>query len=140
MAIGKRKNEHNLKTLKKYVNLSRNHNKENQESNKKVKIDFLKMAEEQVRDSRFPASVKASFQLGSEVFLVDSKPGMLSHQLMALKEESMGILKEYITKHNVPNDVPDELIEASPEEGEEEEEEEEGIKVKNPRKKSKKKK
>lgn len=56
--------------------------------------------------------VKASFRLGSETHLVNiANKGTLSEQLISMKEESMAILKEYITKHNVPNDVPDELVE-----------------------------
>ncbi|PKA46167.1 hypothetical protein AXF42_Ash015459 [Apostasia shenzhenica] len=78
-----------------------------------------------------PRLVKATFQLGSEVFPIDSKAGTtLSQQLAAMKESSMSILKEYITKHNVPNEVPDEPIEASSED--------EGQEVSNPSKKSKK--
>ncbi|KAI0489159.1 hypothetical protein KFK09_029001 [Dendrobium nobile] len=85
---------------------------------------------EHFQDSIFSAPrVKFTFLLGSEAFSVDSKTGKLSQQLAEMKEESMNILKEYITKHNVPNDVPDEPIEASSEEEGEE---------KNPPKKSKK--
>nr|GEY13545.1 hypothetical protein [Tanacetum cinerariifolium] len=36
-----------------------------------------------------------------------SKGGIISDQLVFVKGDSIGILKEYITKHNVPNDVPD---------------------------------
>ncbi|KAG7951676.1 hypothetical protein I3843_12G019600 [Carya illinoinensis] len=39
--------------------------------------------------------------------------GNLSEQLISMK---VSILKEFITKHNVPNDVPDELVESSSEE------------------------
>ncbi|KAJ6941374.1 hypothetical protein NC651_007230 [Populus alba x Populus x berolinensis] len=35
-----------------------------------------------------------------------------------MKEQSMSILKEFITKHNVHNDVPDELAENSSEDNE----------------------
>ncbi|KAF7111742.1 hypothetical protein CFC21_111719 [Triticum aestivum] len=63
---------------------------------------------------------KATLVLGGESFT-----------LAAMREKSMVILKEYITKHNVPNDVPDESIEGpSDEEGE--------ALAKNPPKKSKK--
>ncbi|KAA8549090.1 hypothetical protein F0562_000774 [Nyssa sinensis] len=41
--------------------------------------------------------------------------GTLSEQLVSMKEESMGIMKDFITKHNVPNDVPDEPDEVSSE-------------------------
>ncbi|KAB2056658.1 CTP-dependent diacylglycerol kinase 1 [Gossypium arboreum] len=66
--------------------------------------------------------VKASLRLGSEFYTVNAKKvGALSEQLSSMKEESMSILKDYITKHNVPNDVPDELVEGSSEDDEEEE-------------------
>ncbi|EMS58534.1 hypothetical protein TRIUR3_00345 [Triticum urartu] len=74
---------------------------------------------------------KATLVLGGESFAVSSESGTLSEQLAAMREKSMVILKEYITKHNVPNDVPDESIEGpSDEEGE--------ALAKNPPKKSKK--
>uniref|UniRef100_A0A453B095 Uncharacterized protein n=3 Tax=Aegilops tauschii TaxID=37682 RepID=A0A453B095_AEGTS len=74
---------------------------------------------------------KATLVLGGESFTVSSESGALSEQLAAMREKSMVILKEYITKHNVPNDVPDESIEGpSDEEGE--------ALAKNPPKKSKK--
>ncbi|XP_020585524.1 uncharacterized protein LOC110028131 [Phalaenopsis equestris] len=78
-----------------------------------------------------PPQVTFTFQLGSEAFSVDSKLGNLSQQLAAVKEESMNILKDYITKHNVPTEVPDEPLEPSSEE-------EEDDKQNNPPKKSKK--
>lgn len=84
-------------------------------------------AEKATLDSR----VKASLVLGAESFVISSDSGILSEQLAAMKEKSMAILKEYITKHNAPNDVPDESIEGeSDDEGE--------VIVKNPPKKSKK--
>lgn len=52
--------------------------------------------------------VKTTLQLGSETFSVEENKGTLSEQLSAMKEQSMNIFKDYITKHNVPNDVPDE--------------------------------
>ena len=36
-----------------------------------------------------------------------------------MKEESMSVLKDFITKHNVPNDVPDETDDISSEEDDE---------------------
>ena len=48
-------------------------------------------------------------------YVVCKNEGVLSDQLVSMKEESMSILKEFITKHNVPNDVPDELVEGSSE-------------------------
>lgn len=36
-----------------------------------------------------------------------------------MKEQSMAMLKEYITKHNALTDVPDEVIEGSSDESEE---------------------
>ncbi|XXG40344.1 hypothetical protein AAC387_Pa01g1083 [Persea americana] len=59
--------------------------------------------------------VNATLRLGSEVYDVRGTEGILSEQLTAMKEESMSILKNFITKHNVPNDVPDEAIESSSE-------------------------
>lgn len=59
--------------------------------------------------------VKVQFQLGSEAYSVGGNKGILSQQLVSVKEESMAILKDFITKHNVPNDVPDELVENSSE-------------------------
>ncbi|TKY64789.1 hypothetical protein E2542_SST07640 [Spatholobus suberectus] len=57
--------------------------------------------------------VKATFRLGSESYSVQANKGSVSEQLVSLKEESMTILKDFITKHNVPHDVPDESLEAS---------------------------
>ncbi|CAN1137699.1 hypothetical protein LINPERPRIM_LOCUS23038 [Linum perenne] len=55
--------------------------------------------------------VKAAFRLGSETHSVSStKSATISEELVSMKEESMRILKEFITKHNVPADVPDELL------------------------------
>ncbi|KAG6704108.1 hypothetical protein I3842_07G120000 [Carya illinoinensis] len=59
--------------------------------------------------------VRATLRLESETYCVNTNKGTLSEQLISMKEESMGILKEFITKHNVPNDVPDELVESSSE-------------------------
>ncbi|CAL0318719.1 unnamed protein product [Lupinus luteus] len=61
--------------------------------------------------------VKATLRLYAESYSVEANRGsLLSEQLVSLKEQSMAILKEFITKHNVPQDVPDELLEASSEE------------------------
>ncbi|KAI3414397.1 uncharacterized protein J3R85_016399 [Psidium guajava] len=59
--------------------------------------------------------VQAALQLGSEkyAFAAAANGGALSEQLVSMKEESMRIFKEYITKHNVPTDVPDDLVESS---------------------------
>lgn len=80
----------------------------------------------------YQARAKATLQLGSETYHVQSSTGndILSQQLVAMKEQSMSILKEFITKHNVPNDVPDEPIEGSTED--------EADEVDKPPKKSKK--
>ncbi|XP_074267905.1 uncharacterized protein LOC141591454 [Silene latifolia] len=60
------------------------------------------------------SSVKVSIRLGSEVYTVNgSTSGVLSDQLVSMKEESMIILKDYITRHNAPADVPDEPLEGS---------------------------
>ncbi|KAJ0967011.1 hypothetical protein J5N97_023928 [Dioscorea zingiberensis] len=74
--------------------------------------------------------VKATFYLGSETYSVSSDTGLISQQLATMKVESMSILTGFITKHNVPNDVPDEPLEGSSEEESEE--------PNNPPKKSKK--
>ncbi|KAK1613137.1 hypothetical protein QYE76_036810 [Lolium multiflorum] len=74
---------------------------------------------------------KATLVLGAESFAVSSESGTLSEQLAAMREKSMVILKDYITRHNAPNDVPDEPVEGlSDDEGE--------ALAKNPPKKSKK--
>ncbi|KAK7394156.1 hypothetical protein VNO78_14676 [Psophocarpus tetragonolobus] len=57
--------------------------------------------------------VKATFRLGSEAYSVQANKGSLSEQLVSLKEDSMTILKDFITKHNAPYDLPDESLEAS---------------------------
>ncbi|KAJ8748258.1 hypothetical protein K2173_000830 [Erythroxylum novogranatense] len=66
--------------------------------------------------------VKAVLKLGSEVYSVNAVKGdLISEQLASMKEESMGILKEFITKHNVPIHVPDEdLVESSSEDNDDE--------------------
>lgn len=65
-----------------------------------------------------PPRVKATFHLGSENYSVHASTGVLSEQLVVLKEKSMSVLKDFITKHNVPNDVPDELEEVSEDDAE----------------------
>uniref|UniRef100_A0A7N0R9X8 Uncharacterized protein n=1 Tax=Kalanchoe fedtschenkoi TaxID=63787 RepID=A0A7N0R9X8_KALFE len=58
--------------------------------------------------------VKATFRLGDETHDVCARKGTtLSGQLASFKEESMEILKEFITKHNAPAEVPDEPLEGS---------------------------
>ena len=87
--------------------------------------------EDQLHDAlHSEPTVKATLCLGSELFSVNSETGILSEQLATMKEKSMCILKDYITKHNAPNDVPDEALEGSS--GDESEE------LDNPPKKSKK--
>ncbi|KAF4359485.1 hypothetical protein F8388_001529 [Cannabis sativa] len=63
--------------------------------------------EVQVKDTVLTPTplVKVSFSLGSETYSANANNGTLSEQLVSLKEASMSILKEYITKHNVPNDL-----------------------------------
>ncbi|KAJ0434009.1 hypothetical protein HanRHA438_Chr17g0817461 [Helianthus annuus] len=55
-------------------------------------------------------SVKATFSLGSETHTFKAWKGILSDQLVYIKGESVSVLKEFITKHNVLNDVPDEIL------------------------------
>lgn len=78
--------------------------------------DFLKFFMEPQSHVAFsPAtSVKVSICLGSEMYTVHGSKGtLLSEQLVSMKEESMTIFKDYITKHNAPADVPDEPLEGS---------------------------
>ncbi|KAL4588287.1 hypothetical protein LXL04_001170 [Taraxacum kok-saghyz] len=52
--------------------------------------------------------VKARLCLGAETHSVEGSKGeMISEQIVFVKEECMSILKEFITNHNVQNDVPD---------------------------------
>ncbi|KVI04011.1 hypothetical protein Ccrd_017681 [Cynara cardunculus var. scolymus] len=53
--------------------------------------------------------VKARLNLGSEKHCVEGCKGIVSEQLVFVKGESMCILKEFITRHNISNDVPDEI-------------------------------
>ncbi|KAM3378364.1 putative protein isoform X1 [Capsicum galapagoense] len=69
----------------------------------------------QMQDAVSPPQVKATFCLGSETHSVEVCKGILSEQLISMKEQSMTVLKDYITKHNVPNEVPDEPEEFSSE-------------------------
>lgn len=62
-------------------------------------------------------AVKATIQLGKEKHYVEANNGILSEQLISMKEQSMSILKEFITKHNVPIEVPDEPDEVSSDDG-----------------------
>jgi hypothetical protein len=66
-------------------------------------------------DAVLPKSqANATFRLGTESYSVQATNGSsLSEQLVNLKEQSMAVLKDFITKHNVPQDVPDESLEAS---------------------------
>lgn len=73
-------------------------------------VDCLKYRD---METQSKPKVKATFGLGSESYSVQANKGSLSEQLVSLKEESMTILKDFITKHNVPHDVPDEPLEAS---------------------------
>ncbi|MFS7901616.1 hypothetical protein Hanom_Chr01g00001801 [Helianthus anomalus] len=67
--------------------------------------------EMQMQDESFPnPAVKATLCLGSETHTIEACKGILSDQLVYIKEQSMSVLKEFITKHNVPNDVPDEIL------------------------------
>ncbi|KAF5782516.1 hypothetical protein HanXRQr2_Chr11g0496771 [Helianthus annuus] len=59
-------------------------------------------------EMQMPA-VKATLCLGSETHSIEACKGILSEQLVFVKGESMNILKEFITTHNVPIDVPDEV-------------------------------
>ncbi|XP_010461579.1 PREDICTED: uncharacterized protein LOC104758072 [Camelina sativa] len=64
--------------------------------------------------------VKAEFKLGTESYTIDSsnKGDTVLDQLVSMKVESMKILKDFITKHNVPDDdVPDQILSDDEEEG-----------------------
>ncbi|KAK1426728.1 hypothetical protein QVD17_15407 [Tagetes erecta] len=75
--------------------------------------------EQQIEDAAcLSSAVKATLCLGSETHSIEGCKGILSEQLVFLKGESMNILKEYITKHNVPNDVPDEISSEEDDDGE----------------------
>lgn len=63
--------------------------------------------------------VKVTFGLGSETYSVEATKGIVSEQLVYVKEQSMGILKDFITRNNALNDVPDEPVEVSSEEEDE---------------------
>ncbi|KAJ9171732.1 hypothetical protein P3X46_015051 [Hevea brasiliensis] len=64
--------------------------------------------------------VKATLKLGSEIDSVDANKGStISEELISMKEKSTSALKEFIPKHNVPNDVPDDIVESSSEDEEE---------------------
>lgn len=66
------------------------------------------------------ARVKVTLQLGSETYsTLASNKGLISEQLASVKEQSMTILKDFITKHNIPNDIPDEPDEISSDDDEE---------------------
>ncbi|XP_057763684.1 uncharacterized protein LOC130984983 [Salvia miltiorrhiza] len=59
------------------------------------------------------ARVKVSLHLGSETYSAVASEGLISEQLTSVKEQSMSILKDFITKNNIPNDVPDDPEEIS---------------------------
>ncbi|KAI3742811.1 hypothetical protein L1987_60507 [Smallanthus sonchifolius] len=69
-------------------------------------------------EPRLSLAVKATLCLGSETHSIKACKGILSEQLVFVKGESMNILKEFITKHNVPNDVPDEISSEDDDDGE----------------------
>nr|GEZ30765.1 hypothetical protein [Tanacetum cinerariifolium] len=59
----------------------------------------------QIENQHDPSPVvKVTLCLGSEKHAIEYRDGIISDQLVFMKGDSMGILKEYITKHNVPND------------------------------------
>lgn len=62
--------------------------------------------------------VKVTLQLGSEKYSVKGNGDHISEQLISMKEKTMSILKDFITKYNIPNNVPDELVESSSEDEE----------------------
>lgn len=78
--------------------------------------------------------VKATFRLGSETHSIQANKGILSEQLVSMKEESMSVLKDFITKHNVPNEVPDETDDVSSEDDDDETTEKVIVKSKKQRK------
>ncbi|KAK7272919.1 hypothetical protein RIF29_13961 [Crotalaria pallida] len=85
------------------------------ELHKYTLIEILRKMETDSCDATLPRTlVKATLCLGTESYSVLANNGsLLSEQLVSLKEQSMAILKEFITKHNAPQDVPDESLEAS---------------------------
>ncbi|CAN8288576.1 unnamed protein product [Cochlearia groenlandica] len=50
--------------------------------------------------------VKVEFKLGKETYTIDETKGdTVLDQLVSMKEQSMLILKDFITKHNVTDDI-----------------------------------
>ncbi|KAG8368928.1 hypothetical protein BUALT_Bualt15G0097400 [Buddleja alternifolia] len=78
----------------------------------KAQVLLCGMEAQLVNSDNLRPKVKATIQLGSETyFAVANNGGLISDQLISVKEQSMSILKNFITKHNIPNDVPDEADE-----------------------------
>ncbi|KAI3930767.1 hypothetical protein MKX01_037213 [Papaver californicum] len=77
---------------------------------------------DQIGDVTVPISsslLKATLCLGEKKYFVDGTNidgVLLSDQLVSMKQASMSILKEFITKHNIPADVPDEAVKEEEEE------------------------
>ncbi|KAL6535107.1 hypothetical protein OROMI_026481 [Orobanche minor] len=67
-------------------------------------------------DVKVESRVKAIIHLGPETYLAQANKGrLISEQLNSVKEQSMSFLKDFITKHNIPSDIPDEPEEISSE-------------------------
>ncbi|KAL6571344.1 hypothetical protein OROHE_002987 [Orobanche hederae] len=67
-------------------------------------------------DVKVESRVKAIIHLGPETYLAQANKGrLISEQLNSVKEQSMRFLKDFITKHNIPSDIPDEPEEISSE-------------------------
>ncbi|KAF3436537.1 hypothetical protein FNV43_RR23629 [Rhamnella rubrinervis] len=78
------------------------------------------MMEVQTQDANLNRpQVKVTFGLGSETYSVEATKGILSEQLVYVKDQSMGILKDFIIRNNALNDVPDEPADGSSEEEDE---------------------
>ena len=58
--------------------------------------------------------VRAVLRLGGESYSIQSQAGaILSQQLAEVKDESMKILKNFMSSHNVPEEVADDLADSS---------------------------
>ncbi|KAL6526647.1 hypothetical protein OROGR_015737 [Orobanche gracilis] len=67
-------------------------------------------------DVKVESRVKVIIHLGPETYLAQANKGhLISEQLNSVKEQSMSFLKDFITKHNIPSDIPDEPDEISSE-------------------------
>lgn len=68
----------------------------------------------QVVDGELSHAFKSIFKLGSETYFAQANTGgLVSDQLVSIKERSMTILNDFITTHNIPHEVSSDEIEVS---------------------------